>query len=354
MDQNKRPLLGITIGDINGIGPEIILKTFHDKKFLKYCDIVIYGSTKVLSYYKKMLNIEHFDYVNIQDISQVHSKQINVINYSAEEPAIEPGKATLIAGEIALKCIDLALADLKDHKIDGLVTAPINKSMIKTPTKDFKGHTDYIRNYFGVAESMMIMVDEKMRIGLATGHVAIRDLHKFIDTKNILNKIEILHKSLTEDFLVNKPRIAVLGLNPHAGEDGVIGKEEQDLIHPAISNAKDKGILAFGTYPADGFFGAGHYTKFDGILAMYHDQGLIPFKSYAFNTGVNYTAGLPVVRTSPDHGTAYDLVGKNSATSSSMENAVFTALDIIKNREIYAEMTANPVKKSNISSDQMA
>ncbi|MEI6312692.1 MAG: 4-hydroxythreonine-4-phosphate dehydrogenase PdxA [Bacteroidota bacterium] len=354
MEQQYRPVIGITIGDINGIGPEVILKTFQDKKFLKYCDIVIYGSSKVLSYYKKALNIEHFDYVNIADISQMHSKQINVINYSNEEAPIEPGKATLVAGEISLKCIDLALADLKANKLDGIVTAPINKSTIKTPTKDFKGHTDYIRNYFGVNDSMMLMVDEKMRIGLCTGHIAIKDLHKFIDSKSIYNKLEILHKSLTEDFLINKPRIAVLGLNPHAGEDGVIGKEEQDIIHPAISSAKDKGILAFGTYPADGFFGAGLYTKFDGILAMYHDQGLIPFKSFAFNTGVNYTAGLPVVRTSPDHGTAYDLVGKNIASSGSMENAVFVALDIIKNRQSFIEMTSNPVKKSNISSDQMA
>lgn len=354
MEANYRPILGITIGDINGIGPEIILKTFQDKKFLKYCDVVIYGSTKVLSHYKKVLNIEHFDYVHIKDISQLHSKQINVINYAVEEPSLEPGKATLAAGDIALRCIDLALTDLKENKIDGLVTAPINKSMIKTPNKDFKGHTDYIKNFFGVVDSVMLLVDEKMRIGLTTGHIAIKDLHKFIDSKSIMSKLEIMHKSLTEDFLINKPRIAVLGLNPHAGEDGVIGKEEQDIIHPAISQAKDKGILAFGTYPADGFFGAGHYTKFDAILAMYHDQGLIPFKAFAFETGVNYTAGLPVVRTSPDHGTAYDLVEKNVASSSSMENAVFVALDIIRNRATFAEMNSNPVKKSSISSDQMA
>ena len=354
MEQNIRPILGVTIGDINGIGPEVILKTFQDKKFLKYCDVVIYGSSKVLSYYKKALNIEHFDYTIITDASQLNNKQINVINYSNDEAPLEPGKATLQAGDIALKCIDMALADLKEGKIDGIVTAPINKSTIKTPNKDFKGHTDYIRNYFGVAECMMLMVDESMRIGLTTGHVAIKDLHKFIDTKNILSKIEILNKSLTEDFLINKPKIAILSLNPHAGEDGIIGKEEQDFINPAISAAKDKGILAFGSYASDGFFGASQFTKFDGILAMYHDQGLIPFKSYAFETGVNYTAGLPLVRTSPDHGTAYDLVGKNIASSGSMENAVFIAIDVIRNRMNFKQMHENPLKRSNISSDQMA
>lgn len=351
--EQRKPVLGVTIGDINGIGPEVILKTFQDKKFQKYCELVIYGSSKAISHYKKLLNVEHFDFVNIADINQLHTKQINVISGSSEEPPIETGKASVLAGEYALACIDKAINDLKSKKIDALITAPINKSMVKS-SKDFKGHTDYIRAAVGAGDCMMLMSDERMRIGLCTGHVAIKDLHKFIDTKTILARIEMMHKTLSEDFLINKPRIAILGLNPHAGEDGLLGKEEQDIIHPAISAAKDKGILAFGTYAADGFFGSGQFTKFDGILAMYHDQGLIPFKSFAFSTGVNYTAGLSVVRTSPDHGTAYELAGKNVASPASMENAVFTALDIVKNREYYYQMHANPVKKVNLGSDTNA
>jgi len=354
MENMNKPLIGISIGDINGIGPEVILKALQDKRLAKYCDFVIYGSSKVLSFYKKVLNIEHFDYANVTSVAQTGGKHISVINYSNEEAPIEPGNATLAAGEIALQCIDLALADLKEGKIDALVTAPINKSTIKVPTKDFRGHTDYIRQYFGINDSLMVMVEDDFRIALATGHVPIRDLHKFIDTKTIVSKLEILHKTLKEDFLINKPKIAVLGLNPHAGDNNLIGKEESEIINPAISHAKDKGILAFGSYAADGFFGAGQFQKFDAVLAMYHDQGLIPFKAFAFSNGVNYTAGLPVVRTSPDHGTAFDIAGKDLANPSSMEGAIFTALDVLSNRNKYKEMTANPLTRTNIGSDQNA
>lgn len=352
MENTNKPLIGISIGDINGIGPEVILKALKDKKYAKYCDFIIYGSTKVLSYYKKVLDIEHFDYTNITAFEQSEGKHISVVNFSNEEVTIEPGNATLIAGEIALQCIDISLGDLKDGRIDALVTGPINKSTIKVPTKDFRGHTDYIRQYFGMNDSLMLMVEDNFKVALATGHVPIRDLHKFIDTKSIVSKLEILNKTLKEDFLINRPKIAVLGLNPHAGDNNLIGKEESEIINPAISIAKDKGILAFGSYPADGFFGAGQFQKFDAVLAMYHDQGLIPFKSFAFSNGVNYTAGMPIVRTSPDHGTAFDIAGKNLANPGSMEAAIFTAIDVVRNRNSYKTMTSNPLPKSSVGYEQ--
>jgi 4-hydroxythreonine-4-phosphate dehydrogenase len=352
MDQEKqKALIGITLGDINGIGPEVILKAFQDKRMAKYCDIVIYGHAKVLSHYKRLLNIEQFEYTIIKSLNELSNRSIYVLQPDSADPAIDMGNATAAAGELALQYLDMALSDLKDAKIDALITAPLNKSMVKVPGKDFKGHTDYIRQYVGGTDVLMILAEQDFRVALVTGHLPLKDLHKFIDQKTVFQKIELLNKSLKEDFLINRPKIAVLGLNPHAGDNGLLGKEEQDIIGPAISQAKDKGIQAFGPFPADGFFGAGQFSKFDAVLAMYHDQGLIPFKALAFSSGVNFSAGLPVVRTSPDHGTAYDIAGKNMADAGSMESSLFLALDIIRNRADYAEMTANPLARTEISSE---
>lgn len=349
--ENRKPLIGISIGDINGIGPEVILKTFQDKRLMKYCNIVIYGPTKAITFYKKLLNIEHFEYTNISSIDQINPKSISILNLSAEEPLIEPGMATAVAGEIALRYLELALEDLKTGKIDALVTAPLNKNLVKIPGKEFKGHTDFIRQSVGGQDALMILSSENLKVALVTGHIPVKDIQKFIDTRSIYQKIELFNQSLKEDFLINRPRIAVLGLNPHAGDNGLIGREESEFVSPAINQAKDKGILAFGPFPADGFFGSGNFRKFDGVLAIYHDQGLIPFKALAFGHGVNFTAGLPVVRTSPDHGTAYDIAGKNLADHGSLETSVFAALDIIANRSAYAEMTANPLARTEISSE---
>lgn len=333
MNQRKnKPLIGISIGDFNGIGPEVTIKALLDNRLQRLVTPVIYAHGKVLSFYRKQFGLEDFNFMQIRNIDEVHHKKINVINVSEESPEVIPGVETQEAGKMALASLDQAIKDLKDNKLDALVTAPLNKNNINTPEKKFVGHTEYLTEAFGVNNSLMFLVAEDIRVGLVTGHVSIKNVAVNVTGKNIIDKLHIMIKSLKDDFGIGKPRIAVLGLNPHAGEDGLLGDEEENIIKPAIREFKDKGNLVFGPYSADGFFGMMHQKKFDGVLAMYHDQGLIPFKSLAFDKGVNFTAGLPVVRTSPDHGTAYNIAGKNMADEGSMQAAILQAYDIVRNR----------------------
>jgi 4-hydroxythreonine-4-phosphate dehydrogenase len=338
MNQRKnKPVIGISIGDINGVGAEVTIKALLDNRLIKLVTPVIYAHGKALTFYRKHLGIEDFNFMQIKSIDEVHHKKINVINVLEESPEVLPGMETNEAGKLALAALDHAIKDLKDNKIEALVTAPLNKNNINSPEKKFVGHTEYLTEAFGSKDSLMFLVAEGIRVGLVTGHVPLKDVAKNVTPEKIKSKLNIMMKSLKDDFGIAKPKIAVLGLNPHAGEDGLLGDEEENIIKPLIKEYKDKGHLVFGPYSADGFFGMMHQKKFDGILAMYHDQGLIPFKSQAFETGVNFTAGLPVIRTSPDHGTAYNIAGKNVADEGSMRAAILQAYDIIRHNGNWEE-----------------
>ena len=325
--------IGITQGDINGISYEVILKTLEDNRICELCTPIVYGSPKVAAYHRKMLNLN----VNLNTINkaeEAQEKKANIINCCNEEIKVEVGLSTPQAGEAAFKALEKATRDLKEGKINVLVTAPINKNNIQSESFSFPGHTEYLENLFGEkGDALMVLANESIRIAVVTGHVPVSKISSCLTQEKILNKIKQFNKSLVEDFGIFKPRIAVLGLNPHAGDKGVIGKEEEEIISPAIKQALDEGIICFGPLPADGFFGANGHSHYDGILAMYHDQGLIPFKTIAMDSGVNFTAGLPVVRTSPDHGTAYDLAGQNMASENSFRQALYMAIDVYKNRQ---------------------
>lgn len=349
---DRRIKAGITIGDYNGVGAETIVKLLEDDRIFKYCDIVIYGQKPILNFYAKSLKVQNFLLNEVSDTQKLNAKIGNVINCFEEQVHIQPGTATDDAGAKALLCLNRAVEDLIAKQIDVLITAPINKQTVAVHEPDFKGQTEYIAEKTGSGNSLMLLADENLRIGLATNHVPVKDVASKIDAASLLQKLETLYKSLQQDFMLHKPRVAVLGLNPHSGDNGLIGKEEKDIIAPMVQKARNQGMIVLGPFPADGFFGAGHYTQFDGILAMYHDQGLVPFKTIAFNQGVNYTAGLNVVRTSPDHGTAYDIAGKGIASCDSLRAALFMAIDIHKNRLEYAEMTANPVERVRLSDER--
>lgn len=340
--------IGITIGDINGIGLEVILKTIIDERILKLCTPVIYGSSKVVSYHKNIVNLPDFQYQNIRSIDQIDHDKINILNCWNDNVNITLGKVTDVGGAFAFKSLEAAVKDLKSGGIDALVTAPIHKKAMEMAGFPFPGHTEYITQEMGGKESLMFLVSGGMKVGLVTNHIPIKDVASKITKEKILEKIHILQETLHIDFAIEKPTIAVLGLNPHAGDEGVIGDEDMNIIVPAIIDAKKKGIMAFGPFSADGFFGSGQYNKYDAILAMYHDQGLVPFKALSFGTGVNYTAGLPTVRTSPDHGTAHDIAGKNEADPASFRKALFTAIDIARNRLDYMEMRANPLVRNKV------
>lgn len=329
---NEKPVIGITLGDINGIGSEVIIKALADTRMLKLCTPVIYGHSKVLAYYKKQLQIEEFNYSHIKNHENIFFKKINVINCWDDVFEIKTGSVTPEAGKCAFLALEKACDDLKNGYLDALVTGPINKHNIQNEQFTFAGHTEYLTNYFGAKDSLMFLVGEDLRVGVATGHIPLLDVPKAITSNLIVEKVKLMASSLKNDFGILKPKIAVLGLNPHAGEEGLLGQEEIEVIRPAIQQCKEDGLLVFGPYPSDGFFGTGHFKKVDGILAMYHDQGLIPFKTLAFDSGINFTAGLPVIRTSPDHGTAYDIAGKNLADEKSMREAIFLACDIVQAR----------------------
>jgi 4-phospho-D-threonate 3-dehydrogenase / 4-phospho-D-erythronate 3-dehydrogenase len=335
--------IGITIGDLNGIGLEVILKTLSDEKMLAFCTPVIYGSSKVVSYHKNIVQVE-FQYVPIRHASEVQEGKINVVNCWQENVNITLGKLSDQSGKYAAEALAAATEDLKNGLIDCLVTAPINKKAMEMADFPFPGHTEYLTEALGATESVMLMVADDLRVGLVTNHLPLHKVAENVTRERILQKIQILHKTLRVDFGIEKPTIAVLGLNPHAGDDGALGSEEIDIIRPAIEDAKAKGILAMGPYAADGFFGSSQFAKFDAILAMYHDQGLVPFKAISFGAGVNFTAGLSAVRTSPDHGTGYDIAGQNVADPSSFRRAMFLALDLSRNRAEYTEDHANQLR----------
>jgi len=337
MSTKRKPIIGISIGDINGIGPEVTIKALMDARAQKSFTPVIYAHGKALTFYRKLLNLDDFNFLQIRNVSEIHHKKINVINVVDECPEIIPGVETAEAGKLALAALDHAIKDLKTGEIDALVTAPLNKNNINQPGFKFIGHTEYLTNAFGSTKSLMFMVAEDMRIGLVTGHVPLREVAEHITAAKIREKLEMMIKSLEADFGIQKPKVAILGLNPHAGEDGLLGREEDEIIRPLIKEFKEKGAMVFGPYPSDGFFGMMHQHKFDGVLAMYHDQGLIPFKSLAFSTGVNFTAGLPIIRTSPDHGTAYSIAGKNMADEGSMRSALYQAVDILSKQGNWEE-----------------
>jgi len=342
-DKGQRKMrLGITHGDFNGISYEVIIKSLADNRILDFFTPVIYGLSRVMSYNRKNFDLNTFSYNTVKNSVSIRNGKINLVNLSEEEIRIDFGKSDVNAGKFAHLALDKAVDDLKEKRIEAIVTAPINKENIQSEDFAFPGHTEYFAKQFETQNYLMLMVSNNLRIGTITGHVPLKEVPDLLTEELIINKIKVLENSLKVDFGINRPKIAVLGLNPHAGENGNIGTEENDIITPAIAWAKKKGILAFGPFPADGFF-ATEYTKYDAILAMYHDQGLIPFKTLAFNDGVNYTAGLPYVRTSPAHGTAYDLAGKNMGSDESMRSALYLAVEIHKNRESYKEMNKNPL-----------
>lgn len=349
MEQQNRVKIGISIGDINGIGLEVILKTLLDERILNHCTPVIYGSSKIISYHKNIAELENFSYHGIRSIDQINHKAVNVLNCWKENVNIKMGQANEIGGKYAILSLEQATEDLKAGHIDALVTAPIHKKAMQMAGFEHVGHTEYLTKAVDVKESLMLMVKDELRVGLVTNHIPIKRVAQKINQRLILEKIQIMDKTLREDFGIQKPKIAVLGLNPHAGDEGLIGDEELKVIMPAIEEAKERhNIMAIGPYPADGFFGSGQFRKFDGILAMFHDQGLVPFKLLSFGEGTNYTAGLPIVRTSPDHGTAYDIAGSNTADPSSFRKALFLAIDIVNNRQNFAEMTANPLRSKDL------
>jgi len=327
-----KPRIGITLGDLNGIGPEVIIKALADHRLLNLMTPVIYGSTKVLSFYRKMMNLEEFNYSQVKTKGQFFPKAINVVNCWDEVIEINPGQPSRQTARAALLCLKKAVEEVREGLIDGFVTGPIDKNTIHGEEFPFQGHTEYLTQEFNAGESLMLMVGHDLKVGLVTEHIPVKDISSFITRERVELKIRLMELTLKKDFLISKPKIAVLGLNPHAGDEGLLGKEEIDVIRPVIQELKTKGKLIFGPYPADGFFASGQHSKYDGIIAMYHDQGLVAFKTLSFESGINYTAGLPYVRTSPDHGTAYNLAGKNLANEGSMREAMYVACDIIKNR----------------------
>lgn len=336
--------IGISIGDVNGIGLEVILKTLSENRILDYCTPIVYGHTKVASYHRKALGLSDFVFNVINSADAANPKKANLINCWEEDVKIDLGVSNEIGGKYALLSLEKATDDLINGNIDALVTAPINKHNIQSDTFNFPGHTEYLQERSGSDDVLMFLISEDIRVGVVTGHIPITEVSSSITKDKIVKKLVMMNESLKKDFWVEKPKIAVLGLNPHAGDNGLLGKEEADIIAPAIQEAFDKGVICFGPYPADGFFGNGGYKQFDAVLAMYHDQGLIPFKTIAFSTGVNYSAGLKIVRTSPDHGTGYDIAGKNLADPTSFIEAVFAATHIVKNRREQEELLKNQLR----------
>lgn len=345
---NKKIKVGITHGDINGIGYEVLLKALGDTRITELCTPVIYGSAKIANYYRKGMELPEFKLFQIDSPDSAATDEINIINVVGEDCKLEPGQPTPNGGKAALTALERAVSDLRDGLIDVLVTAPINKKTIHSDDFNFPGHTEYLQDRLGEGhQAMMIMCAEGLRVALVTIHEPISNVAGSITSKGITDKLVAFNRSLVEDFGIHGPRIAVLSLNPHAGDGGIIGSEETEIIAPAIEEAMKRKVLAFGPYAPDGFFGSGNYAKFDGVLAMYHDQGLTPFKVLAGERGVNFTAGLPYVRTSPDHGTAYDIVGQGKADEQSMREAIYSAIDIYRNRRREAAATANPLRRQS-------
>ena len=345
MSAQKRPVVGISVGDLNGIGIELIIKTFTDNRIMDFCTPVVFASTKALNFYRKLSPEVNINYTSIRDISKAIPKQLNVYTTWEEEVDIRPGEMNETGGKYGVLSLRAAVAALKDKSLDALITAPLHKYTMQSSEFSFTGHTPYLKEEFKAEDVLMLMIAENMRVGLLTEHVSIGDVAKNISKEKISKKINLLKNSLKKDFGIDKPRIAVLGLNPHAGDQGLVGKEENEIILPAILEARKSDCIVMGPYSADAFFARGNHEKFDAVLAMYHDQGLIPFKSLALGEGTNFTAGLPFIRTSPDHGTAFDIAGKNKADESSFRAAVFAAIEIFDTRMGYSEMRKNPLRR---------
>lgn len=350
--EEGRIKVGISCGDINGIGIEILMKAFFDNRMHQVCTPVIYASNKMISLQRKLLNMTDFQYQTVKNGNEIILRKTNVINCWEEEVPVEFGVSNENGGKYSLISLECAVNDLKDRMIDALVTLPINKHNIQSDKFSFHGHTEYLADVFNAPDHLMFLVSDDLRVAVVSGHIPVKDVAAGLTQDKIIMKLKLMYQSLKRDFKIRKPKIAVLGLNPHAGDDGLLGQEEKEIIIPAIQKCFDEGMFVYGPYSPDGFFGSAAYKKFDAVLAMYHDQGLIPFKTISFSSGVNYTAGLPIIRTSPDHGTAYDIAGKGIAKEDSFREAIYTAIDILANREEYDEITANPLAFSKQGRDQ--
>ena len=346
MTDNKVKV-GITQGDINGISYEIIIKTLKDNRLLDFCIPVLYGSPKVLAYHRKAIDVENFSLISIAEAHEAKPKKACIINCHDDNIRVELGKATTYAGEAAYQAMEIAVKDLIDRQIDVLVTAPIDKHTIQQKDFQFPGHTEYLQSRLEIKDTLMMMVGPDVRVGVVTGHIPLSEVAQTLSVDLILRKLRIMNESLKNDFNIQKPRLAVLGLNPHAGDHGLLGKEETDIIEPAVKQATDEGMIVIGPFAADGLLGSGSFSKFDGIMAMYHDQGLAPFKALSFDQGVNYTAGLPVVRTSPVHGTAYEIAGLGKANPDSFRQALYLACDIYRTRKMNKELKKNAMPVRN-------
>ena len=341
---DNKPVIGFSCGDINGIGIELIIKVLGDNRVLDICTPVVFGNNKAINFYRKTIPETNLNFSIIKDLTKVNHKQVNLFHCWEEEVNITPGIMNDIGGKYAVLSLRAAAEALKAGKINGLVTAPVHKKNIQSADFNFTGHTPYLKHLFGAQDVAMLMVAENMRIGLLTEHVPVKDIAQHITKESIISKLNVINQSLRRDFCITKPRIAVLGLNPHSGDNGVIGQEEEKIIKPALKKLFEAGNMVFGPFPADGFFGSAQYEKYDAVIATYHDQGLIPFKTLSFGNGVNYTAGLNKIRTSPDHGTAYEIAGKGVANHESFKEAVYLAIDIFKKRNDYQELIKNPLK----------
>lgn len=341
----NKPIIGFSAGDLNGIGPELIIKALSDPRILEFLTPVVFASNKVINFYRKNLTDFNFNFTSLKDVSKLNPKQVNIFNCWEEDVVIIPGELNETGGKYAIQSLLMATEALKNGHIHALVTAPIHKKNVHTHEFPYTGHTPFLMDYFQRKDVVMLLAAGDFRVGLVTEHVPLKDVASYITKENIISKLNILHASLKRDFDIEKPKIAVLALNPHAGDEGLIGSEEAEIIRPSIIEAKHHNMIVMGPYSADAFFARGNQERFDAVLAMYHDQGLIPLKSLALGEGINYTAGLPFVRTSPDHGTAFDIAGKNKADVSSFNAAIFGALDILKNQHSYDENRKNPLKK---------
>ncbi len=349
----RKIVIGITQGDTNGIGYEVIIKALSDARILEICTPVVYGSSKAFGFYRK--NIPETENINtnvITSAKDAHPKRVNIVNCLPDNLQIDPGQCTNEGAKAAITALEKAVEEIKAGHLDAIITAPFNKRSVNEETFKYAGHTEYLINEFGAQDGLMFLCSDQMRVGVATGHIALSKVSEALNQELIVSKLKIMNGSLLRDFNIVKPKLAVLGLNPHSGDKGLMGDEELNIIAPAIKQANEEGVLAFGPYPPDGFFSVNMQYKFDAVLAMYHDQGLIPFKSLAFDSGVNFTAGLPIVRTSPDHGTAFDLAGENKANPQSMISAIYLAVDVCRNRERYDEMHANPLKVKEFEAPQ--
>ena len=347
--QIQKPIIGFSCGDINGIGSEVIIKCLMDTRITELCTPVVFASNKVINYYKKTIQDCNLNYQSVKEWEKINPKMVNVFQCWEEDIEITPGELNHTGGKYGIISLNAATLALKEQKIHGLVTAPIHKKNVQSDTFPYTGHTPFLKKYFQAQDVLMFMISENMRTGLLTEHIPVSEISAHLKKESILSKLKLMHQSLIKDFGIDKPRIAMLGVNPHAGDEGIIGREEQEIITPALKEARQNNIMAYGPYSADAFFARGQYEKFDGVLAIYHDQGLIPFKSLAIGEGVNYTAGLPVVRTSPDHGTAFDIAGKDKADESSLRAAMFAAIDIYHQRVGYIDARKNQIRKMSKS-----